>query len=63
MDKENEIEELKSQEEQPKKKACIHNMNKQEKLILIWECCEHADKYHPLNKTKFWAMISSFLKQ
>ena len=63
MDKKNEIEELERQEEQAKKKACMRNMNKQEKLILIWECCKHADKYRLLNKTKFWAMISNLLKQ
>ena len=51
IDKENEIEELESQEEQPKKKAHMQNMNKQEKVILIRECCKHADKYCPLNKT------------
>lgn len=63
MDEENEIEELESQGEQPKKKARTRNMNKQEKLVLIRECYEHADKYRPLNKIKFWAMISSLLKQ
>lgn len=63
MDEENEIEELESQGEQPKKKAHTRNMNKQEKLVLIRECCKHADEYLPLNKIKFWAMISSLLKQ
>lgn len=38
-------------------------MNKQEKLVLIRECCKHADEYLPLNKITFWAMISSLLKQ
>lgn len=38
-------------------------MNKHEKLVLIQECCEHADEYRPFNKTKFWAMISDLLKQ
>lgn len=34
-------------------------MNKQEKLVLIRECCEHTDEYCPWNKIMFWAMISS----
>lgn len=38
-------------------------MNKHEKLTLIRECCEHAEEYRALNKTKFWAMISDILKQ
>ena len=38
-------------------------MNKHEKLILIRECCEHAQEYRALNKTKFWAIISDILKQ
>lgn len=51
------------QGERPKKKTRMRNMNKQEKLILIRECCKHADEYRALNKTKFWAIISNLLKQ
>ena len=45
------------------KKTQTRNMNKYVKLILIRECCEHAQEYRALNKTKFWAIISDILKQ
>ena len=38
-------------------------MNIREKLELIRECVEHADKYCPDNKTKIWVMILELLKQ
>lgn len=37
-------------------------MTPQEKLVLIRECCEHADKYKPRNKIAFWKMIRVLLK-
>lgn len=49
--------------ERQQKKSRTRNMNKHEKLVLIRECCEHAQEYRALNKTKFWAMISDILKQ
>lgn len=49
--------------ERQQKKARIRSINKYEKLVLIYKCCEHAQDYRALNKTKFWAMISDILKQ
>lgn len=63
MSEDNEIEESDDQAEQPRKKPRTRNMNKYEKIRLIRECCEHAEGYRPGNKTKFWAMISTLLKQ
>lgn len=48
--------------ERPKRRPRNRNITPQEKLVLIRECCEHADEYRALNKTKFWAMIQNLLK-
>ena len=45
-----------------RKKGQNRAMNAQEKLVLIRECCEHADEYKNGNKTAFWAMINKLLK-
>lgn len=54
------LEEIKNR---PRKKGRNRAMNAQEKLVLIRECCEHADEYKLGNKTAFWAMISQLLKE
>lgn len=38
-------------------------MNAQEKLVLIRECCEHAEEYKGGTKTGFWTMIRELLKK
>ena len=48
--------------ERPRRRPRNRNMTPQEKLVLIRECCKHADEYRTLNKTKFWAMIQELLK-
>lgn len=51
------------QTERPRKRNRNRNMNIKERLVLIRECCEHADEYRPGNKTKFWAIIPEFSRQ
>lgn len=46
----------------PRKKGRNRNLNASEKLVLVQECCKHAEMYQPGNKTKFWAMIKQILK-
>lgn len=46
----------------PKKKGRNRNLNATEKLVLIQECCKHAEMYQSGNKTKIWTMIKQILK-
>lgn len=46
----------------PKKKGRNRNLNATENLVLIQECCKHAEMYQSGNKPKFWAMIKQILK-
>ncbi|MCJ1470666.1 hypothetical protein MMC07_009312 [Pseudocyphellaria aurata] len=50
-------------EEKIRRRSRNRNMTPREKLILIRECCEHADEYRPGNKSKFWLMIRRLLKE
>ena len=46
-----------------RRKGQSSGMNHQDKLVLICECCEHANEYNPRNKTGFWDMIHDLLKE
>ena len=53
----------KEESEHLRKKIRRRNMKPQEKLVLMGECCEHAEEYRAGNETQFWALISNLLRE
>lgn len=47
----------------PKKRSWERDINVQEKLVLIWECCEHVAEFKPRNKKQILVRIEDLLKE